>query len=431
MVTTLTPSDAVDLIRPADSLAIPLGPGVPGQFMHALAAREAWDDLRLFGALMPDLYEVLLRPGVSMRSGFFGPAERFMLAGGATIEFVPADFRRFAPVLEQIRPRVVATAATPPDADGWMSLSLHAGASIGELHAAAADPDRLCIVETSAHFPRTTGLPPDHRHALHVDQVDVVVDGDANPFVLDDKPAGPADEAIAGFAADFVPDGATLQTGIGGIPNTVAALLAERPGGGYGIHSEMFTTGLMRLCKAGKVTNDHKGEFDGFAVTTFAAGTHELYDWLDGNPDVRFLPVDIVNSPENISRNREMITINGAMSIDLAGQVVADTMAGTQFSGIGGHEDFIAGAGLELSDRSLVCLPSTATVDGGLLSRITPSLAPGSIVTTPRHQLDVVITEYGVAEVLGLTVRERAEALAAIAHPDFREELIEAAAATS
>lgn len=399
--------------------------------MHALATREAWDDLRLFGALMPDLYEVLLRPGVSMRSGFFGPAERFMLASGAKIEFVPADFRRFVPVLEQIRSRVIATAATPPDADGWMSLSLHAGASIGELHAAAADPERLCIVETSPHFPRTMGLPPEHRHALHVDQVDVVVDGDATPFALVDKPAGPADEAIAAAATDFVPDGATLQTGIGGIPNTVAALLSERSGAGYGIHSEMFTTGLMQLCKAGKVTNDHKGEFDGFAVTTFAAGTQELYDWLDGNTDVRFLPVDIVNSPENISRNREMITINGAMGIDLAGQVIADTLAGTQFSGIGGHEDFIAGAGLELSDRSLVCLRSTATVDGDLVSRITPSLLPGSIVTTPRHHLDVVITEYGVAEVLGLTVRERAEALATIAHPNFREELLAAAAATS
>lgn len=427
MATTLSPSAAAELIQPADSLAIPLGPGVPGQLMHALAARESWDDLRLFGALMPDLYEVLLRPGVSMRSGFFGPAERFMLAGGARIEFVPADFRRFAPVLEQIGPRVMTTAATTPDADGWMSLSLHAGATVGELRAAAADPARLCIVETSPHFPRTIGLPPDIRHALHVDEVDVIVAGDAQPFVLEDKPAGPVDDAIAGYAADFVPEGATLQTGIGGIPNTIAALLAERPGGGYGIHSEMFTTGLMRLCKAGKVTNDHKGEFDGFAVTTFAAGTQELYDWLDGTTDVRFLPVDIVNSPENISRNREMITINGAMSIDLAGQVIADTRGGEQFSGIGGHEDFIAGAGLELSDRSLICLPATATVEGELVSRITPVLEPGAIVTTPRHQLDVVITEYGVAEVLGKTVTERAEALAAIAHPDFRAELLEAA----
>ena len=376
---------------------------------------------------MPDLYEVLLRPGVSMQSGFFGPAERFMLAGGADIQFVPADFRRFAPVLEQIRPRIVATAAVAPDADGWMSLSLHAGASVAELHRAASDPDRLCVVETSPHFPRTHGLPPEHRHALHVEEVDVIVAGDATPFVLEDKPTTEVDEAIAGYAADFVPEGATLQTGIGGIPNTIAALLADRPGGGYGIHSEMFTTGLMRLCLAGKVTNDHKGEFDGFAVTTFAAGTADLYGWLHDNPDVRFLPVDIVNSPENISRNREMITINGAMSIDLAGQVVADTKTGEQFSGIGGHEDFISGPGLELSDRSLVCLPSTATVDGEVVSRITPEAAAGTIVTTPRHQLDVVITEYGVAEVLGKTVRERARALAAIAHPDFREELLDVA----
>ena len=143
MSNTVTPSEAAALIASTDSLAIPLGPGAPGQFLHALAdVRDAWDDLRLFGALMPDLYEVLLRPGVSMQSGFFGPAERFMLAGGARIEFVPADFRRFAPVLEQIRPRVMATAAATPDADGWMSLSLHAGASVAELQRAAAEGNK-------------------------------------------------------------------------------------------------------------------------------------------------------------------------------------------------------------------------------------------------------------------------------------------------
>jgi acyl-CoA hydrolase len=304
-----------------------------------------------------------------------------------------------------------------------MSLSLHAGATVAELHRAAADPDRVCIVEVSEHFPRTVGLPPEHRHSIHVDEVDVIIDSDAVPFQLADKESTEIDEAIAAYAAEFIPEGATLQTGIGGIPNTVASLLAERPGGGYGIHSEMFTNGLMRLCQAGKVSNDHKGTFDGFAVTTFAAGSAELYEWLDNNDSVRFLPVDIVNSPERISRNREMITINGAMSVDLSGQVIADTIGGSQFSGIGGHEDFIAGAGLELSDRSLICLPSTATVDGNLVSRISPMSAAGSVITTPRHQVDVIITEYGVAELQGATVRERARALAAIAHPDFRDEL--------
>lgn len=428
MTRTISPADAVDLIESSDTLAVPLGPGVPGQFVHALAARESWDDLQIFGALLPDLYEVFLRPGVSLRSGFFGPAERFLIAGGASIEFVPADFRRFGPLLEQIGTRVMATAAATPDEDGWMSLSLHAGASVAELRRAAADPSRLCVVETSPKFPRTVGLPPDHRHALHVDEVDVIIEGDANPFDLADKKSTEVDEAIARHVATYIPDGATLQTGIGGIPNTVAALLADGPGGGYGIHSEMFTTGLMRLCKAGKVTNDHKGEFDGFAVTTFAAGTTELYEWLDGNDQVRFLPVEIVNSPENISRNREMITINGAMSIDLAGQVIADTIGGEQFSGIGGHEDFIAGAGLELSDRSLICLPSTTEVAGTTVSRISGIAAEGSIVTTPRHQVDVVITEFGAAELQGKTVRERAAALAGIAHPDFRDELLDHAA---
>ena len=430
--TRMTLDEAVATVRPSDTLAVPLGPGVPGSFVHALGGRDDFERLEVFGALLPDLYELFLRSGVHYRSGFFGPAERFLLAGGADIEFVPADFRRFTPVMEGLAPRIMATAATPPNADGWMSLSLHAGASVAELHRAAADPDRVCLVETSPRFPYTRGLPPDHRHALHVDEVDIVIAGDADPFELADAPTSDVERAIADHAAAFIPDGATLQTGIGGIPNAVATLLAEGPGAGYGIHSEMFTTGLMKLCRAGKVSNDHKGEFDGFSVSTFAGGTRELYDWLDGNDEVRFLPVDIVNSPELISKNREMITINGALAVDLAGQVVADTIDGRQFSGIGGHEDFIAGAGLELSDRSLVCLPSTTWVaredTGGddrreLVSRIAGTLPAGAVVTTPRHQVDVVVTEYGAAELQGLTIRERARALAAIGHPDFRDEL--------
>lgn len=186
----------------------------------------------------------------------------------------------------------------------------------------------------------------------------------------------------------------------------------------------MFTTGLMRLHQAGKVTNARKGTFDGVSVTTFAAGTAELYAWLDGNPDVRFLPVDVVNSPEAIAANRNMVTVNGALVVDLYGQVVADTIDGKQFSGIGGHEDFVAASGLQLEDRSLICLPSTATIDGGAVSRIVPRLPEGWIVTTPRHQVDVVVTEHGVAELRGRTVRERALALAAIADPSARSDLV-------
>ncbi len=242
-----------------------------------------------------------------------------------------------------------------------------------------------------------------------------------------DAPPTDVDREIARHAVDFIPSGATLQTGIGSIPNQIATLLAEGDGGDYGLHSEMFTDGCMRLHSAGKVTNARKGQYDGVSVTTFAFGSPELYAWLDGNEDVAFLPVEIVNSPEVIGANDDMITINGALAIDIQGQVVADTISGGQFSGIGGAEDFVAGAGLELSDRSLICLPSTLEKDGKLQSRIVPWFGPGAVITTPRHQVDVIITEYGAAELEGLTVRERGEALAAIAHPQFRDELQAAA----
>lgn len=418
---------AVDAVRATDSLAVPLGPGVPGGFLHALGERDDFEHLEVFGALLPDLYEVLTRPGVHYRSGFFGPAERFLRDSGASVDFVPADFRRFEPVLHRLRPRVVATAAAMPDGE-WVSLSLHAGASVDELHAAGADPERLLVVECSPHFPRTRGIEPEHAHRLHLDEIDVLVQSDRTPLNLADAPATEAERAIARHALEYIADGSTLQTGIGGIPSQIASLLADGPMGDFGIHSEMFTSGLMRLHRAGKVSNRKGGRFDGVSITTFAAGVPELYEWLDDNADVRFLPVKVVNSPEVIAANRHMVTINGALAVDLAGQVVADTIGGTQFSGIGGHEDFVSGPGLSADGRSLVCLPASSTVGGQFVSRILPSLPAGSVVSTPRHQVDVVITEFGAVELAGRTIRERAVALASIGHPAVRDSLTAAAA---
>lgn len=307
-----------------------------------------------------------------------------------------------------------------------MSLSLHAGATVEEIARAGRDPDRLLVVEANRRLPRTLGLGPD-RHAVHVDRVDLLVESDRDPPALPEAATSPVERAIALHVRRYVKDGATLQTGIGGIPGAVATLLAEGPGGNYGIHSEMFTTGLMNLHLAGKVSNARKGIHEGVSITTFAMGSPALYAWLDGREDVRFLPVHKVNAPNIIAANRNMLSINGALMLDLAGQVVADTLDGRQHSGIGGHEDFASGASLEADDRALICLPSTVTVAGRILSRIVPALGTGAIVTTPRHLLDVVITEHGAAEVLGLTVRERARALAGIAHPDFQAGLLAAA----
>ncbi len=424
----MSAADAAALIRPTDTMAFGLGPGVPSEFVHALGTRDDWEHLEVFGGLLLDLFTVFTKRGVHYFSGFYGPAERMLIDAGADIDFVPADFRRFVTLAEQFAPRVMTTTATPPDAHGNMSLSLHAGATVAELHRAAADPDRMLIVEANDQLPRTLGIPPQFTHSLHVDEVDVIVPSSRAPFVLEEPPATDIERAIAKCALTFVEDGSTLQTGIGGIPSTVVALLGEADGGDYGIHSEMFTTGLMRLHQAGKVTNARKGVFVNMSITTFALGTAELYEWLDGNADVRFLPVEVVNAPHTIARNHRVVSINGALAVDLAGQVAADHIGGIQYSGIGGHEDFVAQSGLELEDRSLICFSSTATVGGKTVSRILADLPRGTTVTTPRHQVDVVITEYGAAELRGRTMRERASALAEIAHPDYRDELRAAAA---
>ena len=260
----LSAEDAAALLRPADTLAVPLGPGIPGGFLHALGTRDDWQALEVFGALLLDFYTVFTKPGVRLRSGFFGPAERALRDAGANVEFIPADFRRFVTIAEQFAPRVMTTAVAPPDEHGFMSLSLHAGATVGELHRAARDADRMVIVEVNDHLPRTLGIPPQFTHALHVDEVDVIVRNDTAPFALPDDVPTDVDQAIAEFARQFVGDGCTLQSGIGGVPSTIIELLANGPGGDYGVHSEMFTTGLMRLHQAGKVTNARKGEFREF-----------------------------------------------------------------------------------------------------------------------------------------------------------------------
>jgi acyl-CoA hydrolase len=418
----LDPTQAAALVRPRDRLAVPLGPGQPPAFLHALGERDDFEDLQVFGALLTGLYKVFTRRGVHLRSGFFGPVERGLRKAGCDVQFVPSDFRRFSHIVQRFRPRILSTLAAPPDEKGMLSFGLHAGAGVEEVFAVARDPERLLVVEVNPRVPRTLGLAPEHPHAIHVDQVDVVVESDAPIFELPDRPPSALEHAIAAIVSRYIPDGATLQTGIGGIPSAVAEILATGPGGDYGLHTEMFTTGCLRLHQAGKVTN-RKGQFDGHSIVTFAAGTRELYDWLDGNETVRFLPVEYVNDPAIIARNRRFVSINGALGVDLVGQIAADTIDGQQFSGIGGHEDFLQGAAYSEGGRALVCLPSTATVAGRVVSRIQSRFAAGAVVTGPRHQVDVVVTEHGAAELAGRTVAERAEALIAIADPQFRDAL--------
>jgi len=424
--TRCSAEEAAAEVRATDTLMVPLGPGQPTSFLQALSGRDDFADLTVFTALLTDLHPLFMRPGVRLLSGFFGPVERGLRAAGHRVEFVPAGFRAFEMLGRRLSPRVVATAAAPPDASGQLSLSLHAGASVDEIQRAARDPDRLLVVEANAQLPRTAGLPPDHPHSVSLDEIDLLIESDLPPRAVDDPPPGDVERAIAESVSHYVAAGATLQTGIGSIPSAVVQLLASREGGDYGIHSEMFSTGLMHLHESGRVSNT-KGVFDGFSVATFAFGTAELYAWLHENTDVRFLPVGVVNEPSVIVRNRKMVSINGALGVDLLGQVAADALGGRQFSGIGGHEDFVMAATAAHDGHSLVCLPATTQVDGERVSRIVSSFEPWTATTTPRHHVDVVITEYGAAELAGRTVAERARALAGVAHPAFRDELADAA----
>jgi acyl-CoA hydrolase len=423
---TLSAHDAAELVRPVDSIGFGLGPANPHAYLRALSARDDFEDLTIGGALLLGLFDLVAKPGVHYRCGFYGPVERLYKAKGADIQLVPAGFRQFAPVLERLAPRVMAVQAAPPDDEGRCSLSLHYGATRGELLRAGRDPDRMLVVELNAALPRTTAL-HGFDNTVPLALADVVVESDEPLVALPEPAVTEADERIAELAIGYVQDGTTLQTGIGAIPSMVAARLAEGNGGAYGVHSEMFTDGLMALHAAGKVTNAHKGQFDGVSVTTFALGSLAMYRWLDANHDVAFGPVAVVNDPSVIQRNRRFVSVNGAIQVDLYGQVVADAVGGRQISGVGGHEDFIAGADLETEDRSLVCLRSTVEVHGERRSRIVASLDAGSVVSTPRHHTGSVITEFGTADLAGRTVRERAAALAAIAHPAFRDELESAA----
>jgi acyl-CoA hydrolase len=422
MPETCTPEEAVARLTPVDQIGFGLGPANPDAFLTALGTREDWEDLVLGGALLLNYYQVLTNPAVSYRCGFFGPAERILLSQGHRIEHVPGGFRQFARILAAFAPRVMVVQAAPPR-NGAVNLSLHYGATRPELLRAGRDPDRLLIVEVNPNLPRTSSLSPEFDNTLPLELIDVLVEADGMPFALEDPPPDDIDRAVARHALEFVGEGATLQTGIGTIPNIVATELAAGPLGDFGVHSEMFTSGLMRLHQAGKVTNSHKGIFDGVSVTTFALGTAELYRWLDDNAEVAFLDVDTVNDPTTISRNANLVSINGAMSVDLFGQVVADAIDGRQVSGVGGHEDFVAGADLRSDAHSLICLRSSLGVAGTPVSRIVGQLPAGSIVSTPRHHTGVVVTEFGVADLTGLTVRERAHALVEIAHPDFRSDL--------
>ena len=283
---------------------------------------------------------------------------------------------------------------------------------------AAAERARTVIALVNRRMPRSLG-----DSFIHVSRLTHVVEVDRP--VLELPQAGEVGEvarAIGANVAELIEEGATLQMGIGAIPDAVIARLGERVD--LGVHTEMFSDRLVDLAATGAITNRRKSVSPGRILTSFVAGTRKTFDFVDDNPLVEFQPCDLTNDPAHIRKNERVVAINSALQVDLSGQVCADSIGTFQFSGVGGQMDFIRGAALSRGGRAIIALPSTTTLrDGTLVTRIACMLKPGAGVVTSRNHVRYVVTEYGVADLYGKTIRQRATQLINIAHPVFREDL--------
>ncbi len=418
----LSVGDAAALIAARDTVLCGFVSGQPAGILDALGARTDLEELLLLTGLLAAPYALLQNPRVQIRSGFFGPIERMARAAGARVDFLPGDFHGLERLALVHRPRVVLAVTTPPDAEGWMSLGTHAGATYRPFLEAARDPARLAIAEVNPQMPRVAGLPEHGGNRVHVSEVDAWTTHDAPLVALPEVTASPEELAIVDHVLRLVEGGSTLQFGIGAVPNEIARRLAAGPLGDFGIHTEMISDGVMALHEAGKVTNQ-KGLYDGVSVATFALGSAGLYRWLDGNPVVRMLPVSATNEPVLLRGLRGFVSVNACLCVDLFGQVAADHIGGRQYSGVGGGESFVMGASEAPRGKSVLCLKSTATVAGRRISSIVPELPPGTLVTTPRHHVQWVVTEHGAVDLSFLSDVERARALVEIADPEFRPAL--------
>ena len=303
---------------------------------------------------------------------------------------------------------VMLLQVTPPDEQGFCSYGLS-----GDYTQAATEAARIVIAQMNSNLPHTGGI------KIHVDALTCIVKCDAPIVELPPPEITDVELRIGEHIASLVPDGATLQLGIGGIP--AAALVSLTKKKDLGIHSEMFSDGVVDLAEAGVITNRKKTINRGKFIVTFLMGTSKLYRFVHNNPAVELHPVDYVNDPCVIGQHENMVSINSAIQVDLAGEVNAEMIGRVQFSGVGGQVDFVRGAGRSMGGKSIIALPSTAA--GGKISRIVHDLDPGACVTTSRNDVHYVITEFGIADLRGKTMEQRAEALIAIAHPDFREML--------
>ena len=339
---------------------------------------------------------------------FVGGVTRAAVAEGRG-DFTPCFFHEVPSFFREKLPVDVALIqVTPPDSEGKCSLGVSVDYTLPALKAA-----KTVIAQVNKHMPRTTG-----DCFVSVNEVDCFVLHDQPLIELQPPKIGQVESDIGRHVASLIRDGDTLQLGIGAIPDAVLLFLKEKRD--LGIHSEMFSDGVVELAEAGVITNKRKTLHNGKYVATFLMGTKRLYDFVHDNEDIYMAPVDYVNDPFIIAQNENLVSINSCVQVDLMGQVASETIGYMQISGTGGQVDFVRGAAHSKGGRAIIAMPSKVK---GKTSKIVPLLDEGAAVTTSRTDVDYVVTEYGVAPLKGHTLRDRARNLINIAHPDFREEL--------
>ena len=413
----LSPEEAVSAVKSEDRIFISGNAATPLLLSRALAQRK--NEL-----LHVEINHVLLlgddplsKPGMEKHfrhnSLFVGPADRGAIAEGHAdcvsvhLSEIPALFTQGTIPLD-----VALIHLSPPDEHGFMSLGVECAAS-----KAAAESAKIVVAQVNEKMPRTLG-----DVFIHVSHVDKIIECSEE---LETLPHGngysEVEMKIGAHIAELIEDGSTLQMGIGGIPDAVLSNLDGKEN--LGVHTEMVSDGVVKAIEKGTITNQKKSLHPGKVIATFVLGSRQLYEYVHNNPYFEIHPCDYTNNPFIISRNDKMVAINSAIEVDITGQVCADSIGRTIYSGFGGQVDFIRGAAASEGGKPIIALPSTAK--NGTVSRIVAQLAPGAGVVTSRADVHYVVTEYGVASLHGRNMRQRADALIAIAHPQFQEELLD------
>ena len=418
----MSAQEAAALVRSGDTVVTTSAANWPYGFDAALAAR-----LRTTGghievnSMFSPLDTALLAPEcvpfVDYQANFFA-AERTLVDQG-NVHFVPTHLSQTGAWQASRRPRIAVVACSAPDAEGWMSRSLWGA----HTHRCALEAADILIAEVNDQLPAFVSDGDGHM-LLHVSEVDGIIEHSHVPAENPPQPAGETDRLIAGHIADLVPDGACVQFGLGGLANAVGECLAYAGKRDLGCQTEVLSNCLVELMEKGVVNNSRKQTYPGRTVGAYFVGDRRLWDFAKDNPLFCQKEIDWVNDPRSISRNNNVVSINNAIEIDLTGQVNAETVGRRQYSGTGGQLEWVIGAQWSRGGKSILALRSSYRDRQGVLrSKIVPELAPGSVVTTPRTWVQYVVTEYGVADLKYKSTLERARALIAIAHPDFREEL--------